>query len=152
MIPTCSDINYLIFLISRTDCIISLKRVSIVGTENLSRWAKYSSDSGLKDFLNPIDLSRHLKRASSSLYGKRIEEGGKTVSGTPPTLDAITGQTKRAPALFQKLPLEWLYRLIIDPKRIRRQAIIPFFLFKVFTQKRGSYPLWKFFVLPFSSY
>jgi N-acetylglucosaminyldiphosphoundecaprenol N-acetyl-beta-D-mannosaminyltransferase len=54
------------------------------------------------------------------------------------TLDAITGETKRAPALFRKLPLEWLYRLIIDPKRIRRQAVIPYFLFRVFTQKRLS--------------
>jgi len=47
---------------------------------------------------------------------------------------------KGAPALFRKLPLEWLHRLIIDPKRIRRQAVIPYFLFKVFTQKRGTYP------------
>jgi N-acetylglucosaminyldiphosphoundecaprenol N-acetyl-beta-D-mannosaminyltransferase len=64
----------------------------------------------------------------------------KVCQGIGGTLDAITGQTKRAPALFQKLPLEWLYRLIIDPKRIRRQAIIPYFLFKVFTQKRVTYP------------
>jgi len=64
----------------------------------------------------------------------------KVCQGIGGTLDAITGETKRAPALFQKLPLEWLYRLIIDPKRIRRQAVIPYFLFRVFTQKRGTYP------------
>ena len=64
----------------------------------------------------------------------------KVCQGIGGTLDAITGETKRAPALFQKLPLEWLYRLIIDPKRIRRQAVIPYFLFKVFTQKRTTYP------------
>lgn len=64
----------------------------------------------------------------------------KVCQGIGGTLDAITGQTKRAPALFQKLPLEWLYRLIMDPKRIRRQAIIPLFLFKVFTQKRRTHP------------
>jgi len=64
----------------------------------------------------------------------------KVCQGIGGTLDAITGQTKRAPALFRKLPLEWLYRLIIYPKRIRRQAVIPYFLFKVFTQKRSTYP------------
>jgi len=60
----------------------------------------------------------------------------KVCQGIGGTLDVITCETKRAPAFFRKLPLEWLYRLIIDPKRIRRQAIIPLFLFKVFKEKR----------------
>lgn len=55
------------------------------------------------------------------------------------TLDVIAGQTRRAPRLFQKLALEWLYRLITDPKRIRRQAIYPLFLFRLFMQKRAPY-------------
>ena len=63
----------------------------------------------------------------------------KVCQGIGGTLDAITGRTRRAPALFQRLQLEWLYRLIIDPKRVRRQAVIPYFLFKVFTQKRRSH-------------
>ena len=53
------------------------------------------------------------------------------------TLDVVAGQTRRAPHLFQKLALEWLYRLITDPKRIRRQAIYPLFLLRLFMQKRS---------------
>ena len=55
----------------------------------------------------------------------------KVCQGIGGTLDAITCETKRAPAFSRKLPLEWLYRLIIDPKRIRRQAIIPTYRSKV---------------------
>lgn len=65
----------------------------------------------------------------------------KVCQGIGGTLNAITGQTKRAPAFFQKLALEWFYRLIMNPKRIHRQLVIPRFLFKVFTQKRTTYPL-----------
>ena len=64
----------------------------------------------------------------------------KVCQGIGGTLDAITSETKRSPAFFQKLALEWFYRLIIEPKRIRRQAIIPLFLFKVFKEKRGVRP------------
>jgi N-acetylglucosaminyldiphosphoundecaprenol N-acetyl-beta-D-mannosaminyltransferase len=65
----------------------------------------------------------------------------KICQGIGGSLDVLTGEMSRAPALFRKLPLEWLYRLIVDPKRIKRQLVIPRFLLKVFTQKRGSRPL-----------
>lgn len=65
----------------------------------------------------------------------------KICQGIGGTLDVLAGDARRAPALFRKLPLEWLYRLIMEPKRIRRQLVIPRFLYKVFTEKRGSLPL-----------
>ena len=43
-------------------------------------------------------------------------------------LDIFAGDVPRAPALMRRLGLEWLYRLIIEPKRIRRMAVIPLFL------------------------
>jgi N-acetylglucosaminyldiphosphoundecaprenol N-acetyl-beta-D-mannosaminyltransferase len=38
---------------------------------------------------------------------------------------------KRAPDIFINLGLEWLYRLIKEPKRITRQIVLPVFMFKV---------------------
>ena len=38
---------------------------------------------------------------------------------------------KRAPKLFIKLNIEWVYRLLIDWKRIGRMRSIPKFMFKV---------------------
>ncbi|MEX0587348.1 MAG: WecB/TagA/CpsF family glycosyltransferase, partial [Patescibacteria group bacterium] len=42
-------------------------------------------------------------------------------------LDFIAGAQKRAPKLIRSLGLEWLYRLIRQPWRIKRQlALLPF--------------------------
>lgn len=41
--------------------------------------------------------------------------------GVGGTYDVFTGHVKRAPRLWQDLGLEWLYRLILQPSRIRRQ-------------------------------
>jgi len=51
------------------------------------------------------------------------------------TLDVISGETKRAPRHFQKIGLEWLYRLVNEPKRIRRQIVYPLFLIKLIKEK-----------------
>ena len=51
------------------------------------------------------------------------------------TLDTIAGNVKRAPEIWQKSSLEWLYRLIIQPSRIKRQMILPFFVFEVLKMK-----------------
>ncbi len=40
--------------------------------------------------------------------------------GVGGSFDVLSGTKKRAPKLFQKLNLEWLYRLIKEPKRIKR--------------------------------
>lgn len=40
--------------------------------------------------------------------------------GVGGSFDVISGHKKRAPKLFQKLNLEWLYRILKEPKRIKR--------------------------------
>lgn len=54
------------------------------------------------------------------------------------TLDTIVGNVKRAPKLFQKLGLEWLYRLLRQPTRLRRQAALPLFACNVLREKARS--------------
>jgi len=46
-------------------------------------------------------------------------------------LDVWSGTVKRAPRGWQKLGLEWLYRLIKEPRRIGRMMSLPKFLFAV---------------------
>ncbi len=41
--------------------------------------------------------------------------------GVGGTYDVFTGHVKRAPRIWQKMGLEWLYRLILQPSRLRRQ-------------------------------
>ncbi|WGL98511.1 lipopolysaccharide N-acetylmannosaminouronosyltransferase [Arsenophonus sp. aPb] len=44
------------------------------------------------------------------------------------TYDVFTGHIKRAPKLWQRLGLEWLYRLLAQPRRIKRQIKLLRFL------------------------
>ena len=44
----------------------------------------------------------------------------KLAIGVGGSFDFISGKTKRAPLIFQKLWLEWLWRLILEPRRIGR--------------------------------
>lgn len=41
--------------------------------------------------------------------------------GVGGTYDVFTGHVKRAPKIWQKMGLEWLYRLIMQPSRLTRQ-------------------------------
>ncbi len=54
--------------------------------------------------------------------------GAKLLVGLGGSLDVFAGQVKRAPETWQKLGLEWLYRLIKQPSRIGRMAKLPLFL------------------------
>lgn len=48
------------------------------------------------------------------------------------TIDFEAGNIKRAPKIFQKLALEWIYRMCKDPKRLVRRYLIedmPFFYY-----------------------
>ena len=47
------------------------------------------------------------------------------------SLDIFAGKAKRAPALMRKLGLEWLYRLIREPRRILRMMSLPLFILAV---------------------
>ncbi len=44
----------------------------------------------------------------------------KLAIGVGGSFDFISGKIKRAPLIFQKLGLEWLWRLILEPQRIKR--------------------------------
>lgn len=51
--------------------------------------------------------------------------------GVGGSFDVYSGKVKRAPAFFTRFGLEWLYRLIADPKRWKRQLNLPKFLFRI---------------------
>jgi len=53
------------------------------------------------------------------------------------TLDIMGGKAKLAPPIFRKIGLEWLYRLISQPKRFKRMLDIPRFVFAVIFSRKG---------------
>lgn len=54
--------------------------------------------------------------------------GARLYIGLGGSLDVFAGKVERAPESFQKLGLEWLYRLIRQPSRIGRMSKLPLFL------------------------
>ncbi len=57
-------------------------------------------------------------------------------AGLGGSLDVFSGSVQRAPKAFQDLGLEWLYRLIKEPKRYKRMARLPLYLIYAERQKR----------------
>jgi len=58
-----------------------------------------------------------------------------TYQGLGGSFDVYTGNVKRAPKILIKLNLEWAYRLLNEPKRIKRQIVYIPFLIKIFFNK-----------------
>ena len=52
-------------------------------------------------------------------------------AGQGGTFDYEAGKIKRAPVLFQKLGIEWFWRLMLQPSRIFRMIVLPIYLMKI---------------------
>ena len=61
--------------------------------------------------------------------------GVNVLLGLGGSLDVYSGRVKRAPAIFVRLGLEWLYRLLKEPKRIGRMMNLPKFYFGTWKYK-----------------
>ncbi len=62
---------------------------------------------------------------------KCIKEVPSVYIGVGGSFDVWAGEVERAPEIFQKIGLEWLYRTISQPQRFKRiYKTLPLFLFK----------------------
>jgi N-acetylglucosaminyldiphosphoundecaprenol N-acetyl-beta-D-mannosaminyltransferase len=57
--------------------------------------------------------------------------------GVGGSFDVISGRVKRAPMTWRALGLEWLYRLVREPQRLRRQLALPYFVWLVALDRLG---------------
>ena len=57
------------------------------------------------------------------------------LAGLGGSLDVFAGNVKRAPVFFQRLGLEWLYRIIREPRRIKRALKLPLFILAVICKR-----------------
>jgi len=70
------------------------------------------------------------------IYKYKNKLNAKVAIGVGGSLDVWAGELKRAPIPFQKLGIEWLYRLIQEPKRYKRMGAIPKFMIKVMFNRK----------------
>jgi N-acetylglucosaminyldiphosphoundecaprenol N-acetyl-beta-D-mannosaminyltransferase len=60
--------------------------------------------------------------------------GAVTCIGVGGAFDVWAGKSKRAPESWRRAGLEWLYRLVTEPRRLARQVALPEFVIRVLFQ------------------
>ncbi len=68
-----------------------------------------------------------VEHLDSNIYRAAVGVGG--------AFDYISGRVSRAPVFVQKVGLEWLFRLIVQPWRFKRQLALPQFIGLVLKEK-----------------
>lgn len=63
--------------------------------------------------------------------------GARAAVGVGGSLDVWAGTVKRAPEFYQKHGLEWLYRIVKQPSRLKRSAALPVFMLRVLASRRS---------------
>ncbi len=58
--------------------------------------------------------------------------------GVGGTFDTLAGVVPRAPKWIQRAGFEWSYRLVREPRRLKRQLAIPYFMWLVMTRGRNT--------------
>lgn len=103
----------------------------------------YFDEKGEKEVINEINqlqpnvlfVALGAPKQEKWIAKHRHELKVDVAAGQGGTYDYEAGKIKRAPKWVQKIGIEWLWRLIRQPKRIIRQSVLPVYLFKVLFAK-----------------
>ena len=111
----------------------SFNEVNIVGYRN--GYFKPEDESHIIDEINRHEPDFLFVALGAPKQEKWIYENldrlkVKVAMGVGGSFDVYAGVAKRAPIIFQKLCLEWFYRLLKEPHRIVRMMSLPKFLVK----------------------
>ncbi len=60
--------------------------------------------------------------------------GAKVAMGVGGSLDVFSGKAKRAPQFIQRLKLEWMWRLLLNPSKFSKVKMLPRFVRLVFME------------------
>ncbi len=102
----------------------------------------YFDDKKEKEIINDINeknpdvvfVCLGVPKQEMWIYKNKDNLNAKVLMGLGGSLDVFAGEVKRAPKIYQKLNVEWLYRLAKEPQRIGRMMDLPRFAFTVITK------------------
>ncbi len=105
----------------------------------------YVSDEGTPDLIEKINASgaKLLFVALGSpkqehwMHQHKDKLNVQILQGVGGTFDVSSGNVKRAPKIWRKLHIEWLYRLLSQPKRFLRQSRLPTYVWLVIRYRLG---------------
>lgn len=108
--------------------------INIVGARD--GYFKEEDEAGIIKEIRDLEVDLLLvglgaPRQEKWIYDNIDELGIKVGAGVGGSLDVMAGTVKRAPKVFQKLGLEWFYRLITNPRRAKRMMRLPKFGIKI---------------------
>ncbi len=69
-----------------------------------------------------VGISTPKKEVFLARWGRRIE--ATVCHGVGGSFDILAGVTKRAPRLWQRMGIEWLYRIVQEPRRMWRRYLV----------------------------
>jgi N-acetylglucosaminyldiphosphoundecaprenol N-acetyl-beta-D-mannosaminyltransferase len=78
-------------------------------------------------------------RQEKWIFRHKGQINSKILMGVGGSFDVLSGRLRRAPKVFQKLGLEWFYRLLRQPSRLPRQMVfVRFVVLAVYRKFRGE--------------
>lgn len=78
------------------------------------------------------------ERQETFIHRRKAHLGARVAMGVGGTLDVLAGEARRPPRWAQRLGLEWLLRVGLDPKRWRRAPRLWAFVGLVLKEKRSG--------------
>jgi N-acetylglucosaminyldiphosphoundecaprenol N-acetyl-beta-D-mannosaminyltransferase len=147
MVSLAQRMNKSFFILGTTDKILEeaaiilrekYKNISIAGMHN-----GFFSENEEEAIVKKINDSRAdilfvalgLPKQEKWIDRHRDKLKVKIAIGIGGSFDVISENLKRAPMFMQKTGLEWLWRLIQEPRRCHRMIALPIFVAKVFRKK-----------------
>jgi len=91
---------------------------------------------------NVLFVARGSPTQEKWIYEHRNDLKVDVAAGQGGTFDYEAGNIKRAPVWMQKIGLEWLWRLILQPSRIKRMVVLPIYLVKIIFTKDMTKSHW----------
>ncbi len=79
-----------------------------------------------------------IPRQEKWIVARQARLGVPLAMGVGGSLDCHSGRVQRAPRVYQRLNIEWLYRLITNPSKAKKVAMLPRFVALVL--RKGSRP------------
>jgi N-acetylglucosaminyldiphosphoundecaprenol N-acetyl-beta-D-mannosaminyltransferase len=74
------------------------------------------------------------------IYERQGQIDAPLCMGVGGSFDVLSGRTKWAPRLVRQMGIEFLYRLVMEPRRWRRQVCLPVFAWEVITSRLRGMP------------
>ncbi|WP_353093409.1 WecB/TagA/CpsF family glycosyltransferase [Tissierella praeacuta] len=155
LLDIANEHNYSLYLLGGKDGVAKLAAENIKKTYPNIRIAGYhhgyfkGSQNGYKNHEEEIKIINDINSSNPDIIfvglgfpkqetwidSNKENIVGKVIIGNGGVMDILSGNTKSAPKIFEKLGLEWFYRLIKEPSRIKRQIVLPKFMLKVLFSK-----------------